>query len=75
MNSHDIIKTVIQYAVLIEALRFEYRLLKTRCEGLLENHQDATVESLETVFEAIDAQIELYQARIDELSKELSRLY
>ena len=75
MNSHDIIKTVIQYAVLIEALRFEYRLLKTRCEGLLEHHQDATVESLETVFEAIDAQIELYQARIDELSKELSRLY
>ena len=39
MNSHDIIKTVIQYAVLIEA------------------------------------QIELHQARIDELSKELSRLY
>ena len=75
MNSHDIIKTVIQYAVLIEALRFEYRLLKTRCEGLLENHQDATVEYLETVFEAIDAQIELYQTRIDELSKELSRLY
>ena len=75
MNSHDIIKTVIQYAVLIEALRFEYRLLKTRCEGLLEHHQDATVESLETEFEAIDAQIELYQTRIDELSKELSRLY
>lgn len=75
MLTHEITQTIVRHAVLIEALRFEYRLLKTRCDGLTENHQDATVESLETVFEAIDAQIEHYQGKIDELSLELSRLY
>ena len=75
MLTHEIVREIVQHAVLIEAQCFEYRTLKARCDGLLENHQDATVEKLEDVFAAIDAQVERSQTKIDELSKELSRIY
>lgn len=75
MLQHEIVREIVQHAVLIEALSFEKRILKSRCDDLLENHQDATAEKLGDVSDAMTAQIDRAQARIDELSKELSRLY